>query len=357
LVAMYSPPGEIGVNQRSGQYPALNEKQPLITRILQPENLKIAWKHVRANKGAPGVDKVTVEEFPVINRKEWKTFQVEIEAGTYQPLPVKRVYLEKEDGSQRKIGIPIVRDRVIQQAIVQILSPFYELHFSDRSYGFRPGRSCLDAIKRVQQYVKEGYKIAVDVDLSKFFDRINHDVLMSLLGKRIQDKAVMRLIGQFLRAGVSENNLLSPSTIGAPQGGPLSPLLSNIILDVLDKELEKRGHKFVRYCDDFVILVKSQRAGNRVLSSVIRFLEKRLKLMVNENKSQVVPINQYKFLGFSFKGNKIIAHPRSLAKFKRAFDRPKLGSLNGISLPETQTLFARLDELFRDRYRSVISTA
>jgi len=288
---MHSPSGEMGVNQRSGQYPALNEKQPLITRILQPKNLKIAWKHVRANKGAPGVDKVTVEEFPVINRQEWKPFQVEIKAGTYQPLPVKRVYLTKEDGSQRKIGIPIVRDRVIQQAIVQILSPLYEPHFSSSSFGFRPGLSCHDAIKQVQQYVKEGYKIAVDVDLSTFFDRINHDVLMSLLGKRIHDKSLMRLIGQFLRAGVLEDNQFSRSTIGAPQGGPLSPLLSNVMLDVLDKELEKRGHKFVRYCDDFVILVKSQRAGLRVLTSITRFLKKRLKLTVNEKKSQVVPIN------------------------------------------------------------------
>ena len=214
-----------------------------------------------------------------------------------------------------------MRDRVIQQAIVQILSPLYEPQFSSSSFGFRPGLSCHDAIKQVQQYVKEGYKMAVDVDLSKFFDRINHDVLMSLLGKRIHDKSLMRLISQFLRAGVLEDNQFSRSTIGAPQGGPLSPLLSNIILDVLDKEREKRGHKFVRYCDDFIILVKSQRAGNRVLSSITRFLEKRLKLMVNEKKSQVVPINQCKFLGFSFKGNKIIVHPQSLAKFKREVKR------------------------------------
>lgn len=321
LITMYSPIGESGVDQRSRRYPALSEKQTLLSRILQPENLRTSWKRVRANKGAPGVDKVTVEKFPAKNREEWETIQTAIEAGNDQPLPVKRVYLEKEDGSQRKIGIPIVRDRVIQQAIVQILSPLYEPHFSDSGFGFRPERSCHDAIKQVQQYVKEGYKIAIDVDLSKFFDRINHDLLMTLLGKRIRSKPLMRLIGQFPRAGVLENNSFSPSTLGAPQGGPLSPLLSNIILDVLDKELEKRGHKFARYCDDFIILVKSQRAGKRVLASITRFLEKRLKLTVNEKKSQVVPINQCKFLGFSFKGNNIIIHPQSLEKFKREIRR------------------------------------
>jgi len=309
------------VNQRSARYPALDEKHNLLDDILHPDNLKLAWKQVRSNKGAPGVDNITIEKFPAINRHEWKTIQCAIEAGNYQPLPVKRVYLEKEDGSQRKIGIPIVRDRVIQQAIVQVLSPYYELQFSDRSFGFRLKRSCHDAIKQVQQYVKEGYKIAVDVDLSQFFDRINHDVLMSLVGKSIQDKQLLRLIGQFLRAGVREKDQFFPSTIGAPQGGPLSPLLSNIVLDVLDKELEKRGHKFARYCDDFMILVKSPRAGQRVLSSITRFLGKRLKLQVNKTKSQVVSVDQCKFLGFSFKRNKIVCHSASLGKFKREVKR------------------------------------
>jgi RNA-directed DNA polymerase len=304
------------VNQRSVQYPALNETHDLLSNVLQPENLKRAWRQVRANKGAAGVDNVTVENFPLINRKQWQNFQLQIEIGNYQPLPVKRVYLEKDDGSQRKIGIPIVRDRVIQQASVQILSPLFEKHFSDHSFGFRPKRSCHQAIKRVQMYIKAGYKVAVDVDLSKFFDKINHDVLMHLIGKRIHDKLLKRLIGQFLRAGVKENGQFSPSTLGAPQGGPLSPLLSNIVLDVLDKELEKRGHKFVRYCDDFIILVKSERAGHRVLASITRFLEKRLKLAVNEKKSKVVSVNQCQFLGFSFNRNNIIIHPKSLEKFK-----------------------------------------
>ncbi len=318
---MYSLSREIGVNQRSAQYPALNENHQLLKQILQPENLKLAWKQVKSNKGAPGVDGVTVDVFPAINRQEWSVIQDAIESGAYQPLPVKRVYLEKEDGSQRKIGIPTVRDRVIQQAISQVLSPLYETQFSDSSFGFRPKRSCQGAIKRVQQYVKEGYKVAIDVDLSKFFDKINHDLLMHLIARRVRDKFLLRLIGQYLRAGVKDKNHFHPSTIGAPQGGPLSPLLSNIILDVLDKELEKCGHKFVRYCDDFIILVKSHRAGNRVLASITRFLEKRLKLEINEKKSQVVPMDRCKFLGFSFKRNNIICHPSALEKFKREIRR------------------------------------
>ena len=321
MVAIYSPTGETGVNQRSARYPALNENQNLLGDILHPENLKLAWKQVRSNKGASGVDNITIEKFPAINRIEWKDIQHAIETGNYQPLPVKRIYIEKDDGSQRKIGIPTVRDRVIQQAIVQILSPHYELQFSDSSFGFRPKRSCHDAIQRVQQVVKSGYKIAVDVDLSKFFDRINHDLLMSLIGKRVKDKRVMRLIGQFLRAGVKEKDQFFPSTIGAPQGGPLSPLLSNILLDVLDKELEKRQHKFVRYCDDFMILVKSPRAGKRVLSSITRFLENRLILKVNETKSKVDRVDQCKFLGFSVVRNRIICHATSLEKFKREVKR------------------------------------
>lgn len=320
-MTMYSLPRESGVNQRMEQTPALNENHSLLERILDPVNLKLAWKQVKANKGAPGIDKVTIEKFPQINRIEWSSIQRQMETGNYQPSPVKRVYLEKDDGSQRKIGIPTVRDRVIQQAVVQVLSPIYELQFSDSSYGFRPQRSCQDAIKRVQHYIKEGYKISVDVDLSKFFDRINHDVVMRLLGQHVRDKRLLQLIGRYLRAGVLEENTFSPSTIGAPQGGPLSPLISNIVLDVLDKELEKRGHKFVRYCDDFIILVKSHRAGQRVMSSVSRYLEKRLKLQINESKSQVVPVDHCKFLGFSFKRNNIIIHSKSMDKFKREVKR------------------------------------
>jgi RNA-directed DNA polymerase len=200
------------------------------------------------------------------------------------------------------LGIPCIIDRLIQQAISQILLPLFDPYFSEKSYGFRPEHSQHMAIKQVEEYVKEGYKIAIDVDLSKFFDTINHDYLMSILGRRIRDKALLKLIGKFLRAGILDKGKFIESREGVPQGSPLSPLLSNIILDYLDKELEKRGHKFARYADDFVILVKSKRSGERVMKSITRFVEKRLKLRVNGQKSKVVSVEESKFLGFTFKG-------------------------------------------------------
>lgn len=309
-----TPPG-VDAHQRTDKCPALSEN--LFQQMLSPGNLQRAWKQVRSNKGAPGIDGISIEAFPERMRPQWPAIATQLREGSYQPQPVKRVCIDKEDGSHRELGIPCVMDRLIQQGIAQVLSPLFEPTFSDHSHGFRPNRSGHDAVKQVQQYVKAGYKIAVDVDLSKFFDRINHDRLMTLLGRRIRDKALLRLISKYLRAGINDRGRHLESREGVPQGGPLSPLLSNIVLDVLDKELEKRGHKFARYADDFIILVKSQRAGQRVLASITRFVEKRLKLKVNDQKSQVVPVTESKFLGFSFKGRNVICHPKALDKFKR----------------------------------------
>ena len=305
----------VGEHQRTDKGPALGEN--LFTLMLSPANLQRAWKQVRCNKGAPGIDGITIEAFPELMRPQWPAIVRQLREGNYQPKPVKRVYIEKEDGSQRELGIPCVMDRMIQQGIAQVLSPLFEPTFSDHSFGFRPNRSGHDAIKQVQHHVKAGYTIAVDVDLSKFFDRINHDLLMTLLSRRIRDKALLRLIGKYLRAGINDRGSHLESREGVPQGGPLSPLLSNIVLDVLDKELEKRGHKFARYADDFIILVKSPRAGQRVLASITRFIEKRLKLKVNDQKSGVVSVTASKFLGFSFKRRNIICHPKAMDKFKR----------------------------------------
>lgn len=289
----------------------------LLERILSRENMRMAWKRVKANKGAPGVDGVTIREFPATIRDTWDNIRKSLMEGYYEPSPVLRVEIPKPSGGTRPLGIPTVQDRLIQQAVAQILTPYFDPYFSEFSYGFRPGRSAHDAVKKVREYICQGYKIAVDMDLSKFFDRVNHDVLMHRVAKRIRDKWVLRLIGKYLRAGVKVNGRLQSTRKGVPQGGPLSPLLANILLDDLDKELEKRGHKFVRYADDFIILVKSRRAGERVKRSIQRFLERRLKLKVNEDKSSVVPTDQTTFLGFTFKGGKIRWSDKAFHEFKR----------------------------------------
>jgi len=254
----------------------------LLERILDRSNIVRAWKRVKANKGAPGVDNMAVDQFAILARDKWPDIRQSLMAGTYHPLPVKRVEIPKPTGGRRPLGIPAVIDRLIQQAITQVLVPIFDPDFSDYSYGFRPGRSAQDAVRKARDYIKDGYCWAVDMDLEKFFDTVNHDVLMHRLARKIRDKQVLKLIGKYLRAGVKANGRILQTRKGVPQGGPLSPLLANIILDDLDKELERRGHRFVRYADDLIILVKSQRAGERVMASITRFIERKLKLKVNQ---------------------------------------------------------------------------
>jgi RNA-directed DNA polymerase len=308
------------VTQRSDLKPALSHD--LFERVLQRGNLRAAWKRVRANKGAAGIDGMTIDEFPAWAKSgHWEAVVIELETGRYKPAPVRRVEIEKPDGGARQLGIPTVIDRVIQQAIAQVLTPIFDPGFSNNSFGFRPGRSGQQAVKQVQNIIKEGRRFAVDVDLSKFFDRVNHDLLMTHLGYKVKDKRLLKLINRYLRAGVIDNQFTIESREGVPQGGPLSPLLANIMLDSLDKELERRGHKFSRYADDFTILVKSQRAGERVLRSVSQYLKDRLKLVVNSTKSHVVKTNESKFLGFTFRAGCIQWHPKTLLKFKQQVRR------------------------------------
>jgi len=291
-------------------------KVDLLESILEPANVQKAWKRVRANKGAAGIDGMTIAQFPAFAREQWSKVRTAIEEGRYSPQPVKRVEIPKPDGGRRPLGIPTVTDRVIQQAIAQVLVPICDPTFSEWSFGFRPGRSAHDAVYRVRDLIKEGYKTAVDVDLSSFFDTVNHDVLMKRLSRHVGDKRLLRLIGSYLRGGVVMNGRLQATPKGVPQGGPLSPLLANILLDDLDRELEKRGHRFARYADDFIILVKSQRAGERVLASLRRFLERRLRLTVNEKKSRVVRVQECTFLGFTFVRGKIRWTEKALMTFK-----------------------------------------
>jgi RNA-directed DNA polymerase len=289
----------------------------LLERILSRENMLKAWKRVKANKGAPGIDGVTIEEFPEYLRGHWHRIREELFRGTYQPSPVRRKEIPKPTGGFRPLGIPILLDRLIQQAIAQVLGPIFDPEFSDYSYGFRPGRSAHNAVYQVRDYIRQGKRIAVDMDLSKFFDTVNHDVLMHRVSRKVRDKRVLRLIGKYLRAGVVANGRLQRTPEGVPQGGPLSPLLANILLDDLDKELEKRGHCFARYADDFIILVKSKSAGERVMRSLQRFLERKLKLQVNQGKSHVRKTDQTDFLGFTFMKTKICWSEASFREFKR----------------------------------------
>ena len=311
---MKNPNGEVNMGHVM-ESPDPNDH--LLERILSRENMLKAWKRVKANKGAPGIDGKSIEEFPKFARNHWDNIRESLLAGTYQPLPVRRVEIPKATGGTRPLGIPTVLDRLIQQAIYQVMMPIFDPNFSDHSYGFRPGRSAHNAVYQIREYIQEGYRVAVDMDLSKFFDTVNHDVLMHRVARKVRDKRVLRLIGKYLRAGVMVNGRLQATRRGVPQGGPLSPLLANILLDDLDKELERRGHRFVRYADDFIILVKSQRAGERVMASVQRFLERKLKLEVNQDKSQVASTNQTNFLGFTFRGTRIRWSDKAFREFKR----------------------------------------
>src|SRR5690625_2214894 len=292
----------------------------MMERILARPNLLQAIKRVEKNKGSHGIDQMTTKDLRMHLTENWTAIVDSLRSGTYQPKPVRRVEIPKPGGGIRKLGIPTVTDRFIQQAIAQQLTAVFDPTFSEFSYGFRPNRRAHTAVKQARAYIKEGYRWVVDMDLEKFFDKVNHDRLMAKLADRIEDRAVLRLIRRFLQAGVMEDGLVRPVTEGAPQGGPLSPLLSNIVLDEVDKELEKRGHKFVRYADDFHIFVKSKRAGERVMESITAFIERKLRLKVNRVKSAVDRPWKRKLLGFSFTNNKqkpkIRIAKQSIRRFK-----------------------------------------
>jgi len=353
-----------------------NFKPELMEEILSRSNLELALKRVRQNKGSAGIDRMTVDELPDYLKRNWETIKQQLLQGKYKPNPVKRVEIPKPDGGVRQLGIPTVTDRFIQQAVCQILQAEYDKTFSDSSFGFRPKRSAHQAVLKAQAYQNEGYHYVVDLDLEKFFDRVNHDKLMGKIRRDIQDVRVLKLIRAYLNAGVMDNGVVSRSEEGTPQGGPLSPLLSNIVLDDFDHELEKRGHKFVRYADDCNIYVKTPRAGERVMKSVKEFIERKLKLKVNEKKSKVDKPTKRKFLGFSFfkiRSVKIRIAPESLVRFKdriREITHPRRrikfvnlikelqGYLRGwkgyFNLAESRKILADLDSWIRHRLRSYI---
>jgi RNA-directed DNA polymerase len=297
-------------------------------------------RRVKANKGGAGIDGMTVDELP--GYRQLAVIREQLLSGSYSPQPVRRVEIPKPDGGVRKLGIPTVMDRVVQQAVMQVLQKQWDPTFSNSSFGFRPGRSAHQAIAQAQQYIGGGYSWVVDMDLEKFFDRVNHDKLMGQVAKRIRDKRLLKLIRAFLNAGVMEDGLVSPSVEGTPQGGPLSPLLSNLVLDELDRELERRGHRFVRYADDCNIYVHSEKAGQRVMESVKRFITKRLKLKVNEQKSAVARPQVRKFLGFSFSEGPVILRkiaPKALDRFKDRI-REITHQARSMSLEQTMAVLA-----------------
>jgi RNA-directed DNA polymerase len=321
---------QVTASRRRFMDPALGED--LMERMLTSENLRKAWHQVKANQGAPGVDGMTIEDFPAFAREHWSSIRQAVRDETYQPSPVRRTEIPKRHGQgKRRLGIPTVVDRIIQQAIAQVLGPLFDPDFSASSFGFRPGRSAHQAVKQVQGYIKAGYRVAVDMDLAKFFDRVNHDALMARVARKVRDKAVLRLIGKYLRAGVLVGEGLQPTETGVPQGSPLSPLLSNVMLDDLDKELERRGHRFARYCDDFLVVVKSQRAGERVKASLTRFLQQHLKLEINASKSTVGPTKACVFLGFTFQGTRIYWSYEAFQDFRHRL-RELTGRSWGVSM-------------------------
>jgi RNA-directed DNA polymerase len=277
----------------------------LLEEVLRRENLIKAYHKVRANKGAPGVDGVTVDDLKPYLKEHWPRIKEQLISGTYKPLPVRRVDIPKPGGKGvRSLGIPVVLDRFIQQAILQVLTPIFDPHFSESCYGFRPGWSAHDAVTKARRYVEEGYRFVVDLDLEKFFDTVNHDVLMARVARRVRDKRLLKAIRAYLNSGIMHEGIVQAHTQGTPQGSPLSPLLSNILLDELDKELERRGHRFCRYADDCNAYVKSMQAGMLVMESITRFLEKRLRLKVNREKSAVGRPWVRKFLGYSMTWHK-----------------------------------------------------
>ncbi len=291
----------------------------LMEEVLTKENMTKAIKRVEQNQGAAGIDDMTVGELRIYLKQEWPRIRGELLEGRYKPKPVRRVMIPKAGGGQRALGIPTVVDRLIQQALHQVISPIFEKDFSESSYGYRPGRNAQQAVEQARQYVGKGRRWVVDIDLEKFFDRVNHDILMARVARKVKDKRILLLIRRYLQAGIMENGLTKASTQGTPQGGPLSPLLSNVLLDDLDKELEGRQHKFCRYADDCNIYVHTQRAGERVKESVTLFLSNRLKLKVNEAKSAVDRPWRRKFLGYTMtidKSPRLRASIQSIGKLK-----------------------------------------
>ena len=349
----------------------------LIDQVVSRENLIRAHKRVVRNKGAAGVDGMTVNDLMPYCREHWSRIREELLSGRYQPQPVRKVEIPKPGGQGvRTLGIPTVLDRLIQQALLQVLQPIFDPTFSDASFGFRPGRSTHQAVLRARDHIAAGYRWTVDMDLEKFFDRVNHDVLMSRVARRVKDKKVLLLIRRYLQAGIIAGGLMSPRVEGTPQGGPLSPLLSNVLLDELDKELERRGHRFVRYADDCNIYVQSRRAGDRVLDSVERFVTRRLRLRVNRDKSAVARPWNRTFLGYTVTSNrqpKLKVAPQSVKRLKAKL-RPTLRRGRGQSLgrvveslipvlrgwvayyklAEVKASFERLDQWLRRKLRCIL---
>lgn len=350
----------------------------MIESVVSDDNIQSAMKAIIGNKGAPGIDGITVEEIKGVMQKQWPKIKQEILDGEYRPSPVKRVEIPKPDGNGvRQLGIPTVMDRIIQQAIHQVLIPVFEPLFSQNSYGFRPSRSAHQAVKQAHNYIQEGCNWVVDIDLEKFFDTVNHDMLMARVARHVKDKRILLLIRRYLQSGIMEQGLVKPTEEGTPQGGPLSPLLSNILLDDFDKELEKRKLRFARYADDCNIYVKTERAGKRVMEATVRYLTKELKLKVNQNKSAVDNPWNRKFLGFTFTGDKepkIAVHE---SRVKRLKDKVKgltkgmrgsnlkdsirkrlmpitRGWANYFGIAESQSIFESLDGWIRHKIRGIL---
>lgn len=374
--------GEAPEGQRSGEARSAthgdgrSEMDHLMEEVVRRRNVLKALRRVRQNKGSPGVDGMTVDELPKYLMEHWKEIRSALLTGTYQPQPVRRQRIPKSDGEVRELGIPCVLDRLIQQAILQVLQPRFDPTFSDHSFGFRPGRSAHDAVREAQGYIQESRRWVVDVDLERFFDRVNHDVLMGRLAKRIGDKRMLKIIRRYLEAGVLAEGITAERHEGTPQGGPLSPLLANILLDEVDKALEQRGHTFVRYADDCNVYVRSKRSGERVMDA-LKGLYSRLRLRINEEKSAVDTVWRRKFLGYSFwvaKGGKVkrrVADKalkamkervrqitrrtggRSLERVTKELGEYLRGWKGYFSLSETSGIFRSLDEWIRRRIRMV----
>lgn len=360
--------------KRGTESPAIGEQW--MEEVCERENCEQALARVKANKGSAGVDGMTVQQLPEYLKQHWPAIREQLLSGTYKPQPVKRVEIPKPDGGVRKLGIPTVLDRMIQQAVMQVLQRNWDGTFSEHSYGFRPGRSAHQAVEAAQRYIAAGYRWVVDLDLEKFFDRVNHDRLMAKIAEKVGDKRLLKLIRTFLTAGVMENGLVSSVEEGTPQGGPLSPLLSNIVLDEFDRELERRGLRFVRYADDGNIYVRSRRAGERVMENITRFITAKLKLKVNEQKSAVARPWARKFLGFSFTSAGVPKRriaPKAVDRFKERV-RELTSRTRGVSIErmaedltrylrgwigyfgkcETPSVLEGLDQWLRRRLRSVI---